>query len=177
MYAAPETRLQTPHCTPPGVASHDRGTAQEARPSDYLEHRVLEITRCESTKTTLLTIILSWADALIRMSVGRLPKQIMFGNLESAVRRGRGGKEIEWANSVRSDVRVFGIAEDCKAMALKTELWVETLTEGGRRLMVTCRKEEVDAARHHQEKREANETGKIFIVHQSVEPAKRRQMA
>ena len=27
------------------------------------------------------------------MSGGRLPKQIMFGNLEGAVRRGRGGKE------------------------------------------------------------------------------------
>ena len=74
------------------------------------------------------------------MSGGRLPKKIVFGNLEGAVRRGRGGKEKDWANSLRSDVRVFGIAGDWKATALETEVWVETLTEGGRRLMVTCRK-------------------------------------
>ena len=30
------------------------------------------------------------------MSGGRLPKRIVFGNLEGAVRRGRGGKEKEW---------------------------------------------------------------------------------
>ena len=29
------------------------------------------------------------------MSGGRLPKRIVFGNLEGAVRRGRGGKEKE----------------------------------------------------------------------------------
>ena len=87
------------------------------------------------------------------MSGGRLPKQIMFGNLEGAVRREGGGKEKDWANSLRSDVRVFGIAGDRKATALVTEIWVETLTEGGRRLTVTCRKEEVDAARHRLEKR------------------------
>ena len=84
------------------------------------------------------------------MSGGRLPKQIMFGNLEGAVRRGRGGKEKEWADCVRSDVQVFGIAGDWKATALEVEVWVETATDGGRRLMVTCRKEEVDAARHRQ---------------------------
>ena len=34
-------------------------------------------------------------------------------------------------------------------------MWVETVTEGGRRFMAAWRKEEVDAARHRQEKREA----------------------
>ena len=53
----------------------------------------LEITRCESIETTLRTTILLWAGTLIRMSGGRLPKRIVFGNLEGAVRRGRGGKE------------------------------------------------------------------------------------
>ena len=37
------------------------------------------------------------------MSGGRLPKQIMFGNLEGAVRRGRGGKEKEWTDCVRTE--------------------------------------------------------------------------
>ena len=39
------------------------------------------------------------------MSGGRLPKRIVFGNLEGAVRRGRGGKEKEWTDCVQSDIR------------------------------------------------------------------------
>ena len=38
------------------------------------------------------------------MSGGRLPKRIVFGNLEGAVRRGRGGKEKEWTDCVQSDI-------------------------------------------------------------------------
>ena len=83
---------------------------------------------------------------------GRLPKRIMFGNLEGAVRRGRGGKEKEWIDCVKSDVRAFGITWDWKTMVLKAEVWVETVTEGGRRFMAAWREEEEDAARHHQEK-------------------------
>ena len=67
------------------------------------------------------------------MSGGRLPKRIMFGNLEGAVRRGRGGKEKEWTDCVQSDIRAFGITGDWKATALKAEVWVEAVTEGGRR--------------------------------------------
>ena len=56
---------------------------------------------------------------------------------------------------VQSDIRAFGIAGGWKATALKAEVWVETVTEGGRMFMGAWRKEEVDAARHLQEKREA----------------------
>ena len=73
----------------------------------------------------------------------RLPKRTVFGNLEGAVRRGRDGKEKEWTNCVQSDIRAFDIAT-----ALQAEVWVETVTEGGRRFMAAWRKEEVDAARH-----------------------------
>ena len=38
--------------------------------------------------------------------------------------------------------------------------------------MAAWRKEDVDAARHRQDKREAIKTGKVSIVHGSVEPAK-----
>ena len=48
---------------------------------------------------------------------------------------------------------------DWKATALKTEVF-ETVAEGGRKFMVAWRKDEVDAARHRQEKR-GNETGKV----------------
>ena len=96
------------------------------------------------------------------MSGGRLPKRIVFRNLEGAIRRGRGGKEKGWTACVQSDIRAFDIAGDWKATALKAEVWVETVTEGGRRLMVAWRKEEVDAARHRREKREATRLGNLL---------------
>ena len=96
------------------------------------------------------------------MSGGRLPKRIVFGNLKGAVRRGRGGKGKKWTDCVQSDTWAFGIAGDWKATALKAEVWVETVTEGGRRFMAVWRKEEVDAARHGQEKREAMRLGNLL---------------
>ena len=63
---------------------------------------------------------------------------------------------------VQSDIRAFGIAGDWKATALKAEVWVETVTEGGRRFMAAWRKEEVDAAKHRQEKREAMRLGNLL---------------
>ena len=96
------------------------------------------------------------------MSGGRLPKRIMFGNLECAVRRGRRGKEKEWTDCVQSDIRAFGITGDWKAMALKAEVWVEAVTEGGRRFMAAWREEEEDATRHRQEKRETTRLGKLL---------------
>ena len=49
---------------------------------------------------------------------------------------------------------MFGIAGDWKATALKAEVWAETVTEDGQRFMAAWGKEDVDAARHRQEKRE-----------------------
>ena len=54
------------------------------------------------------------------------------------------------------------IAGDWKATALRAEVWVETVTEGGRRFMAAWRKEEVDAARHRREKREATRLGNLL---------------
>ena len=94
------------------------------------------------------------------MSGGRLPKRVMFGNLEGVVWRGRGRKEQEWTDCVQSDIRAFGITGDWKTMALK-EVWVEAVTEGGRRFMAAWKEEEEDAARHRQEKREATRLAKL----------------
>ena len=77
------------------------------------------------------------------MSGGRLPKRIVFGNLEGAVRRGWGGKEKEWTDCVQSDIRAFGIAGDWKATALKAEVRAKTVTEGGRGFMAAWRKKEI----------------------------------
>ena len=96
------------------------------------------------------------------MSGGRLPKRIMCKNLEGAVRRRRGGKEEVWTDCVQSDIRTFGIAGEWKAMALKAEVWDDTVKEGGRRFMAAWRKEEVDVARRHQETKEATALGKLL---------------
>ena len=46
-------------------------------------------------------------------------------------------------------------------------MWIETVTEGGRRFMAAWRKKEVDTARHLQEKKEAIRPGKVVIAHES----------
>ena len=121
----PGTLRQSSYGTSPGLAWHHRSAAQETRPPDDL---VPLITGCENIGTTLRTRRLLWAGTLLRMSGGRLPKRIMFGNLEGAVRRGRGGKEKEWTDCVQSDIRAFGITGDWETMALKDEVWVEAVT-------------------------------------------------
>ena len=77
------------------------------------------------------------------------------------MRRGQGEKEKERTDCVQSDIRAFGIAGDLKAMVLEAEVRAETITEGGRRSMTAWSKEEVDAAIHYQEKREATRLGKL----------------
>ena len=77
------------------------------------------------------------------------------------IRRGRGGKEKEWTDCVQSDIWAFGITGDWKTMALKAEVWVEAVTEGGQRFMAARREEEEDAAKHRQEKIEATRPGKL----------------
>ena len=138
--------------------------AQRKRPDHRMtsHNRALEMTRCESIETTLRSRRLLWAGTLIRMSDWLLPKRIMFRNLEGAVRRGRGGKEKEWTHCVQSDIRAFGIAGEWNAMALKADVWVEAVTEGGRRFMAAWRKEEEGAARYRQEKKEATRLGNLL---------------
>ena len=74
------------------------------------------------------------------MSGRRLPKRIVFGNLEGTVRRGRSGKEKEWTDCEKSDIRTFGITGDWKATALKADVWIDTVTEGGQMFMAAWRK-------------------------------------
>ena len=91
------------------------------------------------------------------MSGGRLPKRVKIGNLKGAVRRGRDGKEKEWANCIQSDIPALGITRDWKLMALKAKAWIEAVTEGRQRFMAAWRKQ--DAARRRQEKRGATRLG------------------
>ena len=95
----------------------------------------------QDSQTYPYIYICVWAGTLIRMSGGQLLKRIVPGNLEGAVRKGRGGKEKEWTDCVQSDIRAFSvIAGDWKVTALKAEVGVETVVEGGRRFMAAWRK-------------------------------------
>ena len=71
-------------------------------------------------------------------------------------------KEKEWTDCVQSGIRAFGIAGDWKATVLKAEVWVETVTEAGRRFMAAWRRDKVDAARHRQENGKATRLGNLF---------------
>ena len=62
----------------------------------------------------------------------------------------------------RGSIRAFGITGEWKATALKAGVWVDAVTEGGRRFMIAWRKEEAGAARHRQEKSEATRLGKLL---------------
>ena len=47
-------------------------------------------------------------------------------------------------------------------MTLEAEVWVKTVTEGGRRFMAAWREKEVDSARHRQEMRESTRLGNML---------------
>ena len=64
-----------------------------------------------------------------------------------------------------------------ESKALEAEVWVETITGGGRRFMAAWRKEEVDAARYHQEKREATGLEKLLLHTEAWNFAKRHPLA
>ena len=86
------------------------------------------------------------------------------------MRRGRGGKEKEWTDCVQSDIRAFDIMGDWKMVALQTEVWVEAVTEGGRRSMAAWREEERGRRGQTSPGEErGNEIGKVAIAHGSVE--------
>ena len=96
------------------------GAQRKKRPDHRMTSysRALEITRCESIETTLRTRRLLRAGTP-PPNERRAAAEANRGNLEGAVRRGRGGKEKEWTDCVQSDIRAFGIARDWKATALR----------------------------------------------------------
>ena len=79
-----------------------------------------------------------------------------------AARKVSHGFESQGVRNYSSDNRAFGIAGNWKATALKAEVWVETVAEGGRRFIAAWRKDDVDAARHRQKKREATRLEKLL---------------
>ena len=89
-----------------------------------------------------------------------LGQQYNVGEKLAVIRTGWEGESVDRLRPERHPA--FGTAGDWKATALKAEVWIETVTEGGRRFMAAWRKEELDAARHRQEKREAPRLGNLL---------------
>ena len=95
-------------------------------------NRALEITWCESIETTLRTKRLLWSG---QSAADGCQSESCQESLEGAVRRGRGGKEKGWTDCVQSDIRALSKTVDWKSTALKAEMWIEAVAEGGRRFM------------------------------------------
>ena len=100
--------------TKPNSAPYTTGScfafigAHRKRPDHRMTsyNRALEINEGGSVQTTLRTRRFLGPGTLIRTSGGRLPKRLVFGNLEGdAARRGRGGKEKEWIDRSRTERR------------------------------------------------------------------------
>ena len=65
----------------------------------------------------------------------RLPKRVMSGELENAGKRGPGGKEKEWTDTVADDLRLFGITGDWSTSTLDPGVWYSAVHKGGYRFM------------------------------------------
>ena len=94
----------------------------------------------------------------------RLPKRVMSGELENAGKRGPGGKEKEWTDCVADYLRLFGITRDWSIAALDPGVWYSVVHEGGCRFMAAWVKEEQNASKHRQRKREAEEADKVEVA-------------
>ena len=84
----------------------------------------------------------------------RLPKRVVSGELENAGKRGPRGKEKEWTDCVADDLRLFGITGDWSTTGLDPGVWYSMIRKGGCRFMAACVKEEENASKHRQRKRE-----------------------
>ena len=75
--------------------------------------------------------------------------------------RGQGKVYFPCSADHEQDWQPYPVDPYWKATTLKAEVWVETVTVGDQRFMAAWRKEEVGAARHRQEKREATRLGNL----------------
>ena len=102
--------------------------------------------------------------ALLRMGDYRLPKRVMSGELESAGKRGPGGKEKQWTDCVADDLRLFGVTGDWRTATLDPGAWYNIVHEGGCRFMAAWVRKEENASNQRQKKREAEEVDKVEVA-------------
>jgi hypothetical protein len=83
---------------------------QKKRRTDHLlaYHEVLARTKCQSIETTILRRRLIWAGKLVRMEDSRLPKAMLFGEMENGQRR-QFGQIKKWHHGLADALEKFGI--------------------------------------------------------------------
>jgi hypothetical protein len=117
-------------------------------------HCALEITDCESVETTIRRRRLLWAGAIARMPDDRLPKQILFGELNGGERL-RGGQETKWRRCVMDDLRSFNIPlENWVELAQEGDAWATKVQIGADNFMNEWHEQERRASAERQLKRQ-----------------------
>ena len=116
------------------------GFKKKKRLTDHpLSYRkALLITGCETIETTIHKLRLKLAGRIVRMSDERLPKLMLFGELDGGQRR-RGRPEKSWRNCLRDSLRAFEIDE---------KSWIKLADEGDEEWMKLI----TDSAEQHMER-------------------------
>ena len=82
--------------------------------------KALTITECESIDTTIHRLRLRLAGRIVRMNDERLPKVMLFGELDAGKRR-RGAPEKSWRSCLRDSLKAFKIDD---------KNWIKLAEEG-----------------------------------------------
>ena len=103
-----------------GISYKDKVSNQE----------ILEKSLCPSVESQFMKIRLRWVGYVARMEDNRMPKQILYGELEEG-RRGRGRPKLRYKVLVKKDISLAGIPVDgWEQLASRREEWRRRINEG-----------------------------------------------
>ncbi len=92
-------------------------------------HELLERTDCESIEATIRRRRLLWAGKIVRMDDSRLPKVMLFGELDAGRRRD-GGQTKTWRQCLMDDLKKFQIdSKTWTDVAADEEVWLSLVDE------------------------------------------------
>ena len=97
-------------------------------------------TGCENVETTARKRKTIFAGFVARMDNGRLPKRVMFGEVEGA--KGYwGGQERDWMGCLEHDLSLFNLPTEAEHWALaatKPGKWFRRIEEAAEQYMKRC---------------------------------------
>ena len=93
----------------------------------------------------------------------RLSKKVVPRELENTGKRGPLGKEKQWTDCVAEDRWVFGMKGEWSTAVIDPGVWYRTVCKGDCRFMAAWMKEEENASKNRQTKREAEEADKVDL--------------
>jgi hypothetical protein len=143
---------------------------------------VLRRAGCELVETVVRTRRLQWLGHVTRMERHRIPRRLLFGELDSGS-RAAGGQKMRWKDAVKRDFKVMGI--DFKRHSDETWLlkahdrsaWRQVLTEGRRHLEEAKQEHAVEkrAKRHCQPSYKKHRAANALRVLSAREASEARQ--